>query len=487
MKLRTFAIAVLATSSISSLALADEPAAPAPAPDAAAPAIAPPGTAPTPPVVPKPATAPAPDVASPKPAAPTEHKEPSFVIGKYSAQFYGFIEADAIHDSTQSFEDLQGNSAIAKPGTYGGEHGRTTFGARNSRLGFKFSGPPSDTIRASAVFEMDFLATPPTGTSESATYGSPFFRIRHANFKVETPIVDVLFGQTWQLFGWQPTFHPATVAIQGIPGQVYSRAVQARVSKHIHTDPVDLDIAVAGARPPQRDSEAPDLQGGLKLTINSWKGWHSSGSTGGAIDGISLGVSGVFRSFAVQDFAANPGSSTKTTGQGLSFDLLLPVIPATAENNDNALTLTGSFVTGRGISDLFTGLNGGVVSAVPAPVPPATTIAFVSDIDRGLVAYDGSGGLHAIQWTSILAGLQYRLPVAGLWVAGTFSHMHSNNSTDFGGKAAFNQSLYVSGALFWDANKAMRFGGEYSHTEQTYGDDAKAKNERVQLSAFYIF
>ena len=43
-------------------------------------------------------------------------------------------------------------------------------------------------------------------------------RIRHAMFRVETPVVDVLVGQYWHLFGWQDGYHPNTTEIQGVPG-----------------------------------------------------------------------------------------------------------------------------------------------------------------------------------------------------------------------------------------------------------------------------
>src|SRR5439155_17242626 len=87
----------------------------------------------------------------PAPAAkPAEEK-------KWLPTFYGFVELDVIGDSTQSFNDLAGNAIIAHPGTYAADHGRLTFGARNSRLGFKLAAPDFGEIRVSAQIEMDFL------------------------------------------------------------------------------------------------------------------------------------------------------------------------------------------------------------------------------------------------------------------------------------------------------------------------------------------
>ncbi|MGB8298155.1 MAG: hypothetical protein WCG85_22265, partial [Polyangia bacterium] len=170
------------------------------------------------------------------------------VSTKFDATFYGFIELDSIYDSTQSFTDLAGGSSIQRPGTYGNSNGRTTFAVRNSRLGFKLTGPETENLKTSGIFEMDFLGNQPqsspvvvapqsgggstgikaasTGAptvSEASYFTSPTFRIRHAALKLATPIVDILAGQYWSLFGWQSMFHPNTVEIQGVPGQIYAR------------------------------------------------------------------------------------------------------------------------------------------------------------------------------------------------------------------------------------------------------------------------
>src|SRR5438552_3357594 len=96
----------------------------------------------------------------------------------------------------------------------------------------------------SAVLACLLLTAPASAaTTESATFTSPSFRIRHFNVKLETPIVDVLIGQYWHLFGWQSIYHPNTVEIQGVPGQIYSRTPQIRISKTIKSAPVTLELA----------------------------------------------------------------------------------------------------------------------------------------------------------------------------------------------------------------------------------------------------
>jgi hypothetical protein len=455
-------------------------------------------------------------VPAPPPAAPAPSPLAT-MMSKFAATFYGFAEFDAIWDSTQSFNDLAGNAVILHtpaPTTmtpnptavYGANNGRTTFGARNSRVGFKLKGPDSDMIKTSAVVEADFLGNQPQGSplpaapagtsgistvSEGSFYTSPAFRMRHYYFKMETPFVDVLAGQYWQLFGWQSLFHPSTVEIQGVPGQIYSRSPQLRLSKTIKTDALNVDIAAAASRPPQRNSELPDGQLGIKLSLNQWKGMHTGGAAGSAIDGAAVGFSTVGRRFKIPNLAASPTSSVDINGYGYSVDALIPIIPASdVMHPDNALTFTGSFVYGQAIADLYTGLTGGATFAGLAAPAMGATPTYPQDVDNGLVAFTSDGVLHAIRWQSYILGLQYYLPTPNrIFLAANYSHMHSSDIQALGSTSTklFNTSYWVDGNLFVDANAAVRFGLEYAYFHQSFLDGSAGKNSRIQFSAFYIF
>ena len=424
------------------------------------------------------------------PAKPVE-RPATGVSSKFAAELYGFVEFDAIHDSTQSFNDQAANGGITSD-SYASTHQRTIFGARNSRIGFKLKGPGSEDIKSSAILEMDFLGNQPTTASEAAFITSPTFRIRHFALKLETPIVDVLFGQYWSLFGWQSNYHPNTVEIQGVPGEVYSRSPQIRLSHMFKSEDVSVELAVAAVRPAQKDSSMPDGHAGLRLLVNGWKGLHTAGSTGTAIDALSIGVSGIYRHFQVPEFASPVTGSRKADGSGFSVDALIPVIPATPENRGNSLTLTGSFVKGTGIADLYSGLTGGLTlpTALPNPnnLSPAPT--YSPDVDNGLVAFDtASGDLKTINWLSYMAGIQYYLPPSGrVWVSANLSGMKSNNIGQYGtASKLFDRTVWADGNLFVDINQAVRLGAEFAWFRQTYADDSNRHNYRTQFSAFYIF
>ena len=496
---------------------ADEPAPAAAAAESPAPAPSPPASPPTsdaqpaaegeipetkePEPPPPSPVAPPPTPAPPEPASATAGAAPPAatpirppVTAKFSAEIYGFVELDAILDTTQSFNEGAGNGVLLKRDAFGGHHKRLTFGVRNSRIGFKLKGPESEShdIKSSAILEMDFLGNQPSG-SEASFFNNPTFRIRHMAAKLETPALNFLAGQYWQLFGWQSSFHPNTVEIQGLPGQVYSRTAQFRVSHSFKTDAITLDLAAAAARSPQRDSALPDAHAGVRLLFNRWKGLRTAGATGTSIDSAGIGISGVYRHFRVAEFASPSINNVPKDGGGLSLDAILPIAPATAEHKENALTLTGSFVTGTGIADLFTGLTGGIaLPALPNPTMASPAPTYTSNIDPGLVIFTGAGTLHTIDWQAVLVGLQYYLPPSGnVWISANYSHLGSRNIDKYaiGSMAAkvYKSSDWADANLFVDVNKAIRVGAELAWFHQRFVDDSTARNWRGQISGFYIF
>lgn len=410
--------------------------------------------------------------------------------GKPTLTFYGFVELDAIHDSTQGFQEPAGNAVVPRGGTFAGDHGRTMFAMRNSRLGIKLASPVYGGVKISATLEMDFLGNQPAnppGISEAAFFSNPTFRARHYVVKVETPYVDLMAGQTWQLFGWQAYFHPSTVEIQGLPGEVFSRTPQLRLSHVLRSKEVNLEIAVAAARPPQRDAQTPDAQGGVRLLFNGRRALRTVGASGTGVDPMGFGVSGTFRRFVLPELADAPVRTVSKLGWGISLDALVPIITGTLQDRANALTLTGSYVIGTGTSDLYTGLTGGIPA--PAYPLPAMGAAIVAPIDAGLVAFDATGALETIDWTSYIAGLQYFLPPSGkVWLSANYSHMQSRNIGRLAAPASvFDRSDWADGNLFWDPLPGLRFGLEYAVFRQRRADGPTFQNNRVQFSALYIF
>jgi hypothetical protein len=423
----------------------------------------------------------------------------TLVVGKWATTLYGFVEADSIYDTTRSFNDLAGGALVARAGTQSGDNGRFTMGVRNSRIGLRMAPPElACGVRTSSQLEMDFLGTQlPVGSvqpyqgTEAAFFTNPTFRIRHVNFKVETPVVDFLVGQYWQLFGWQSAFQPNTVEIQGVPGELYARTPQIRISKTLKAHPVTVELAIAAVRPVQRDSAAPDGEAGIRLALDSWTGVQTVGATGTQIAPLSIAATGLLRHVAVDNFSAKPTYTNDLGMSAFALDGFLPVIPGTKDDKNNSLSLNGEYATGYGFADMYTGLTGGITQpALPNPTNAATAPTYTPDIDNGIVTYDNAGKLHGIQWTSYLLGAQYYLPgVDGkLWVSGNFSRITSANM-HFYGAATGTQSAedWFDVNLFVNPTPAVRIGLEYANFNTQYVDGQHAINHRGQLSGFFIF
>jgi hypothetical protein len=437
-------------------------------------------------------------------SGPRAGSEGTVVVGKWSTTLYGFAESDYIWDSTRSFNDLAGAAAVGRSGTQAGDNGRVQFGIRNSRFGMRMRAPETNGIRTSAQFEFDFMGTQlpianpdpsikpvsPAGT-ENTYFTSPVLRVRHLNLKVETPVVDFLAGQYWTLFGWGSSYQPNTVEIQGVPGEVYARTPQLRISKTLKADPVSVELAIAATRPVERDSDTPDGQGGIRFAIDSWTGVQTVGSTGTQISPFSIAASGLVRHVSLDSFSATPKNTKDLSMSAFAVDGFLPVLPGTKDNKNNALSLQGEFATGYGFADMYTGLTGGVsFPALPTPAGATTPPTYSADIDNGIVTYDSKGNLHGIQWTTYLIGLQYYLPGADgkVWVSGNYSHISSANTHYYGTPSALRAGEdWFDANLFFDPVQAVRVGVEYANFNDRYVDGQHAINHRMQLSGFFIF
>jgi hypothetical protein len=415
----------------------------------------------------------------------------SVVLGKWSTMLYGFVEGDQIFDSTQGLTDAAGNAQIQRPDTYQGKNQQIVFGVRNSRIGFRLRAPEFEMMRASALLEMDFIGNQPAGISEGAYFTNPSFRVRHFNLKLETPYIDVLIGQYWHLFGWQPIYQWNVLQIPGVPGMLYARTPQIRVSKTFRASEMTFEAALGMMRPPQKASSAPEGEAGLRFAYEGWSTVNTIGATGTGLSPLSIALSGDIRRFHAAEFDENPQASNDALGWGVAANIFLPIIPAKLHKRDNALSVAGDYAYGYGTADMYSGLNGGVAN--PAlPIQPGEDKAptYTPDVDPSLAAYTADGVLHPVNWSSYHIGLQYYVPsVDGrLWLSGNWAHLESNNTNLFGTPDRTRKSLdWFDGNIFVGVTPAIQLGVEYAYTIDRYNDGISASNHRVQLSGFYVF
>jgi hypothetical protein len=422
----------------------------------------------------------------------------------WQTALYGFVEFDGMHDTTQSYGPASNNTMLARPGSYAAAHARSQLTVANSQVGLRIAAPALEHIKTSGQFEIDFFGVQPTDATEQTIFTTPSVRMRLFYMKIETRMVDVLAGQYHDLFGWGgEAFYQNSLAFLGLAGEIYHRNPQLRIGKSIGGDALNLTLAMAAVRPVQRDSEVPDLQAGIKLAINGWKGATAQGFGQPNVLPLAIGVSGVGRRFAVAEFLTNPGDPKIAYGWGIAANAFLPLVPArSAADRGNALSLTGEFSIGSGISDLYTGLTGGALfPLLPDPSgnlqPPPV---YRPNIDSGIVTFDANGDLKTIDWRAIVIGLQYYLPVdAGrIWISATASRLESANILALTPEASrggiFTRQDYVEGNVFAAVTPVLQVGLSYQLTEQTFGDlpfglpnHPKGRNQRAELGARLFF
>jgi hypothetical protein len=415
--------------------------------------------------------------------------------GGWSASLYGFAELDIMADSTQSFVEGSLNNGVARPNTVAGDNPRVQFTARNSRIGFKIGAPDWGSIKTSAVFELDFFGEQPASLRQDAAYTSGPIRMRQFYAKMETPVVDVLAGQYHDLFAWGGAgFYPNSVAFLPLMGEIYHRNPQLRVSKIFASSALDFELAVAAVRPVQRDAGVPDVQAGMRLAINGWQGASSPGASRPVAAPMALGISAVGRRLSVTDFSTTPGNPHSAPAGGIAANIFLPIIPAHGDDLSNAISFTGEFTTGTGISDLYPGLTGGVgFPALPDPNNTVSVPTYIPNIDPGIATYDAADTLHTINWRALVLNAHYHLPVSGgkkLWVSGTFSMLQSSNALEYtpiqGRDFVWNKGQYVDANVWWAVTPAAQVGLSFQNMQQTYGDGVVARNNRGE-AAFYLF
>jgi hypothetical protein len=424
----------------------------------------------------------------------------TLVVSGLYLTLFGHVQTDVKWDSTQSCLDFCGSLPIQKAGTLRGDHGRLIFSPRGSRLGLRFAAPPQYGIYTTGLLEADLFGS--TDPTEQGVWSSPVLRLREAWVRLETPIVDILIGQTANLFGWSAKYLVTGVQQPGLPGQMYQRTPQLRLSR---TFPLrrrfTADVAFAAQRPPQQDAAAPEMAFGARLSLVGWTGYHTSHLAGSVVQPASIAVTGDTRRFAIAEFSTAPREARIRWGGGIAVNAFLPIIPATETSRDNALSISGELVVGSGTSDMYNGLGsaGTVNAAIPPAMPGELAGTYTPNFDPGLAAFDVLGNLELIRWTSYLVGAElYPAGVGGrvgLWA--NYGHMESSNSYRFGGPDAVvndpalgrtrEKEDFVDLGVFVDPMASLRVGAGLAYFRDRYVDATIATSYSVMTSAWLSF
>ncbi|MGZ3747116.1 MAG: hypothetical protein ACXWRE_07105 [Pseudobdellovibrionaceae bacterium] len=410
----------------------------------------------------------------------------------------GFIDNDISKDSTRGLAEVIGNSPVARAGTFAGDNGKMQFSGRNSRFGFAVYAPEQNDWKTKGVFEFDFLGYDPTpstsGTknTEAGFYQNPAIRIRHAYFGLEKEGWQILSGQTWSLFGWQPYYFPTTLTVAPAPGELFQRDLQFMAMKTVNFgESSRIQTAISAEKPSQRDSSMPNLNLGVRYALDSYRAAYAS--TYGDIkqETLSVGISGSFRQFETPLSVTNTASQSHKNSSAVAIDGLIPLIPVSNSSDlGNSLTLSFEFTSGTGYADTLPNWSGGL-GGFPQG---ANSIAANTNLDAGFGGFNSSGNFDLVKLQTFNLSLQYVL--SSDWksfVTAGYTSIHSDNVNDFVASAASASDIYDRSSMYFvnyihDFTKQIRVGAEYSKVQTHYiSDDQSPYNDRWQITALYRF
>lgn len=412
---------------------------------------------------------------------------------EWKVMMSGFVEMDNILDSRRSLTEVAGSAPIDRPGTLAGDNGRLQSSLRNSRFAFTVLPPMQSDWKIKGYLEMDFLGynpAPSTSQSESAFFTNPTLRLRHSYLSGEKNGWTTLAGQTWTLFGWQPYYVMTTVSVPPAPGELYQRTPQITEVKAIELgESSRLQVAASLTRPSQRDSQTPNLDVGVRYAYAGFKAAFASPSGEINAEPTSVALSGTFRSFETPDSASAAAGKKIHNGNGVAFDLMLPILPAASKDDvGNSLTLTGEFSTGSGFGDEFPSWTANL--APMSAGSGAAGIAGFTNLDAGQGGYDGGDSFHLLTLQAWNAQLQYHLPGA----CRSFVNVGYGELKAYGlgglvtfSKTGYDRSSVLFVNYFHDVTKQIRVAAEYANFSTHYVDDVKAHDDRYQITGYFRF
>ena len=161
----------------------------------------------------------------------------------------------------------------------------------------------------------------------------------------------------------------------------------------------------------------------------------------------------------------------------------------------NALSFSGEFTDGTGIADLYPNLTGGVgFPQLPNPNNDLSVPTYTPNIDPGVATFDADSVLQTINWLTLVANIQYHLPISdgrAAWISATYSYLHSNNVLSLTPQAgvpyAWSKGQYVDGTRWIGLTPAAQIALSGQWTQQTFGDGVNADNIRGEGSFFFFF
>lgn len=405
----------------------------------------------------------------------------------------GFVELGLTHDSKPSFLESAGSFPIVGPDTPDGSDARTQISLRRSRLGISLFNPKQDTWKPKGFLEIDFA-----GNRESFSVSGlndteitdPSLRIRHLYLSTEYRNLNVLVGQTWSLFGWQPTYRLATVSAAPGPGVLSQRTkqltfVQSWENHEFNRWQAGLSFEQAS----QKAGGSPNLNFGARYAYKNRRSGFTTASSEVKVEPLSLALSATLRKFATGSTLSTDKNFEKASGEGFAINTMIPVLAATSDSSKGTLTWTVEYSRGTGYGGSFSGWSGNLPQFPYSSQPPSQQNTYLG---KGFGGYDSDGSFHLFRLQSWSSQLQYHWPLEVTLVTTLgASELSASNVAGLGpvpgGFTAYDQVTMQFINFMHDFKPHIRGAIEYARFTTEYVDQSKLTSDRYQANLFYRF
>ncbi|MBA4417505.1 MAG: hypothetical protein C0392_06305 [Syntrophus sp. (in: bacteria)] len=382
------------------------------------------------------------------------------------------------------------------------EYGNFFSTAAETRLNFLIKGPDGGGAKTSAFIEGDFRGGPSGGASQSSEGN---FALRHAFLKLDWPNATLTAGQTWQRWGFIPSY--------AVVGQLYGFN--------------DLGPFQKGQRQPRLDFEqrfGKNFSAAIAL-VSPNNVWGTIGNS--AIDGYSMskypflegefkfttdkcgkigpyGMMAALGGFYGQEKRVSNYNNIATAGQNsnlytdrninswaISLKGFFPIIPERNKNKAMSLAIGGNLFYGQNFSWFA-----GPMATMQNTYQRVYTGAAGNAINGVYVAPTSYGGFGQVTFFF----------TNKLFIDGYYGYLKANHSYAqryYANPYAVNSQTQAIVNLNYDLNQAVRFGVQYAYTKTVYNNfaynatvgvngpatllDRQGSSNSFRIGAYYFF
>ncbi len=361
--------------------------------------------------------------------------------------------------------------------------------ARQSRISLLAKGDVSSTIHLTGYGEVDFLGSAVTANSNESNSYTPRIRNLYTTINWDQPFggIEFLGGQSWSLATMttkglteRSEANPATIDAQYVPGFVWARQPQMRLTANIDkkiwfgvsvenpqttfysSGKFNSGVSVVNTIP--GGPEFPSQSGvGYTLSLNKQPDVIAKVAVDESFQGHGLHVEafGLYRDFYARVDTSGVYNNEDTAGGGVGGGAILNAIPGVLDLQVSGLTGRGIGRYGSGqLSDVSFGLDGSIKPIKEWDLLAGGTVHIGKALD--IYAYAGEEREFAQQYgtTSTLYN-----GIGNLFL--------NNSGCEVDGGSCGNSTHYVDQITtgFWDRPYTGKFGRiqwgiQYSYTER---------------------